>query len=147
MSIAQKIMCDEEIRPSVPSQLASMKLTYLTPSQRGDGDVFYGPKKTIAGSPYNIETWFVVKSFKERKFADIGPEIGNIVGMPEGYYTFADTLHINCSERKQQIPMLEYLDQRKQSNIFERAGCLLSPWTLRTGRFLQWRLMRSAVGM
>lgn len=131
LSTAQTIMCDEQIRASVPSQLAKMKLTYLSPAPSGDGDVFYGPKKTIAGSPYQTETWFVVKSFKEHNFSDVFPAISNIVGLPTGYYIFAELLQINCSERKQRIHKMEYLDQ--ENNLIYLALPPIQPMDVKDG--------------
>jgi TIR domain len=111
LSIAERIVCDDQIRIPISPQLADIRLSYLSLTADANGDVFYGPTKKIVDSTYPIEVLFVVKFHEDQKFANLFPG-QNVVGLPPSYRTFAQPLQINCVARKLQIPKLEYADQQ-----------------------------------
>ncbi len=110
LSTAERILCDDQLRTPLSQQVANTKLSYLTNTVNGDGDIFYGPTKRISESGYQIESLFVVKFREDHGFADLFPG-ATIVGLPLSYRTMAEPLQLNCMDRKVQAPKMEYFDQ------------------------------------
>ena len=53
-SMTQYLMCDEQLRTPLltPQQIADMKLSHLSSTPTGDGEIFYGPPKDTSNIPY-----------------------------------------------------------------------------------------------
>jgi hypothetical protein len=108
LSLAEHILCDDQLR--TPLSLANTKLSYLTSTTNGDGDVFYGSAKVSSDSFYQIELLFVVKYREDHAIADLFPG-QTVVGLPPSYRTSAEPLQLNCTDKKVQSTKLEYFDQ------------------------------------
>jgi hypothetical protein len=111
ISIAKRLLCDEKLRtPLVTSdQLASMHLTHLPTTPNGDGNIFYGPRKTISNSTYPIELLEVIKFRQDHSLAELFPG-QTIIGLTSSYRMLAQPLQLNCTDHKMQIPKFEYFD-------------------------------------
>jgi hypothetical protein len=110
-SIAQHLLCDEELRMPLllPQQIANMKLTHLSSTPTGDGEMFYGPTTDISNPPYQKEMLFVIKYHQDHMFKDFYP--GRTVrGLPISYRTVATLVQLDCTGRELIEPKSEYFD-------------------------------------
>jgi hypothetical protein len=111
VSMAKNIMCDEKPRtPLLSEKTADMKLSYLAPTPKGDGSFFYSPITTTSDSNYR-EAVLVGKFDHDHDFADLFPG-QTVLGLPRSYRTMAQTLRLNCSNRKVQAPITQYFDDK-----------------------------------
>jgi hypothetical protein len=110
--LAQRLLCDEKLRSLLLSraQFSNIHLSYLANSADGDGDVFYGPIKPTSNPAYPFEVLLVIKKTGDHDFAKEFPG-QNIRGRPSSFHTFAETLQMNCTERKIFVAALEYYDR------------------------------------
>jgi hypothetical protein len=111
LSVARIMMCDDKLRtPLLSEKTADMKLSYLAPTPRGDGSFFYSPITTTSDSNYR-ETLVVAKFDHDHDFADLFPG-QTIIGLPRSYRTMAQTVRLNCSDRKVRAPTTQYFDEK-----------------------------------
>jgi TIR domain len=101
LTLAQRLLCDEKLRSLLLSrgQFSNIHLSYLANSSDGDGDVFYGPVKSTSNLAYPFEVLLVIKKNGDHDFAAEFPG-QNIRGRPSSFHTFAETLQMNCTEKR-----------------------------------------------
>ena len=106
---AQSIMCDKQIwrTPLLKQQPSEMK--YLSSAPSNDGDIYYGPIKTVSNSDYQFELLSFLKYYQDHQFSEMLSG-NNIIGLQPTFRVLAQTLQINCQQRKMQAPRIEYYD-------------------------------------
>lgn len=112
ISLAQRILCDEQTRAQLIAarQAPDNDFSYLSSTADGDGDIFYGTPKAILNSPYEIELLVLVKLHYELSFAELFPG-QNVLGLPTtGFRVYMQPLQLNCSARKIQTSSIERFD-------------------------------------
>lgn len=109
LATGQYIMCNEGLRTQLLSKENLLKnMKYLVRTATGNGDIFYGPTKTILNSAYPIELTTVIKFDSDRPFTELFQ--GTVVGLPRSFRTRADRLQLSCVDRKVQDLKFEYYD-------------------------------------
>jgi hypothetical protein len=104
---AQHILCNEEMRSPLLSkeQLVNISLKYLTRTNTGDGDVFYGPTKST------YESIGLIKYDVDYPFSMIFSSDTTIMGLPasrvryRGYH-----VRFKCADRKIEALKTEHYD-------------------------------------
>lgn len=114
LSIGAHLICDEQLRTSLSQQMANTKLSYLTTTSSGDGEIFYGPTTKSSDLAYQIELLFIIKFHEDHGFAEVFPG-QTVIGLPPSYRTFAEPLQLNCTDRKVQTQKFEYFDRENNS--------------------------------
>ncbi|MGA3304059.1 MAG: toll/interleukin-1 receptor domain-containing protein [Methylovirgula sp.] len=112
ISLAQRILCDEQMRSQLIAarQASEKNFSYLSSTINGDGDIFYGLPKATLNSPYQIELPVLVKLHDEHSFAELFPG-QYVLGLPAtGYRAFVQYLQLNCAARKIQTSSIERFD-------------------------------------
>jgi hypothetical protein len=112
VALAQRIMCDEQIRTPLLSkqQLASTKFSYLSNAPKGDGEMFYGPAKVTADPEFTLDTLFIAKFFEDHNLTELLPQ-NNVLGLPtSGYRAIVAPEQLNCTDRKVKAAKEEYFD-------------------------------------
>jgi TIR domain len=112
VSTAQHLLCDAQLRKPLlaPSEIANMKLSHLSSTPNGDGEVFYGPMMDISNPIYQKEMLFVVKHHRDHMLRDLDPK-QNVRGLSGSYRTLANLLQFDCTSRKLRAPKIDYFDQ------------------------------------
>jgi hypothetical protein len=112
VSLAQHLLCDEQLRKPLlaPSEIANMKLSHLSSTPNGDGEVFYGPMMDISNPIYQKELLFVIKHHRDHMLRDLDSK-QNVRGLPGSYRTLADLLQFDCTSRNLRAAKIDYFDQ------------------------------------
>jgi hypothetical protein len=112
ISLAQHMLCDEQLRKPLlaPSEIANMKLSHLSSTPNGDGEVFHGSMMDISNPIYQKELLLVVKHHRDHMLGDLFPK-KNVRGLSGSYRTFADLLQFDCKSRKLTAEKIDYFDQ------------------------------------
>ena len=110
ISLAEKIVCSDQIRTALAQAVNKSKLTYLAVSSTGDGDLFYGPIKKLVDPVFQSEALIVLKFYSDHKLEELLPE-KTALGHSASYRTLAEPLQLDCKGRKVQAPKTEYYDQ------------------------------------
>lgn len=116
LSIGARLLCNEQQRASLSRELTTTKLSYLSPGFGGDAEIFNSPPKKDLADSY--EVLFVVKYYQDRQFAEFFPG-QDIVGLPRSYRIVAQSMQVNCLEKKLQSLQFGYFDR---NNILEHAA-------------------------
>jgi hypothetical protein len=109
LAIGQHMMCSEELRTPLLSRanlIGNMK--YLVRTAAGNGDIFYGPTKTLSNSAHRIELVTRILFDADRSFGELFQ--GPVVGLPRSYRARADLLHLDCTDRKIEDVKFEFYD-------------------------------------
>jgi hypothetical protein len=110
ISMAQRILCDATMRTALVAGRRSVHGTFLSSTAIGDGDIFYDQPKATTDATYQRELAVLVKLHEKHSFADIFPG-QHVLGLPMvGYQAYSEPLHLDCTDRKIQIPSIEYFD-------------------------------------
>jgi TIR domain-containing protein len=112
LALAERLLCDEKLRALLLSttRFNNIHLSYLGNSPYG-GNIFYGPvKKTTSNPTYPFEVLLVAKENDDHDLADAFPG-QSVRGRPSSYRIFAETVQINCADKKILVPALEYYDR------------------------------------
>ena len=134
LSIAHKIVCDETLRTPIlaKGQLANLKLSYLSVSPNGDGDIYYGPTKEISDSGYRYRLLTVLKYHQDHRFEELFPQNKDPFGLPASYRYFAQYLELNCTERKVQSVKIDNFDS-DGNLIYVNAPLVVQPFAVNEG--------------
>jgi hypothetical protein len=129
LASAQLVTCDKQLRTPLISKHQTKQqiseMTYLSPTANGDGDVVYGPIKTISDSGYGFELLTVLKNYQDHAFSEVLSG-NNIIGLQSSFRMFVQILQMNCQDRKVRAPRLEYYDA--ENNLLSLvAPTLLEP--------------------
>jgi hypothetical protein len=120
-------MCDDRLRTPTLSKehLVNMNFSRLSRTISGDGDVFYGAKKPISNSDYQIELVVIVKLDKDRGFTELFP--GNDdADLPPSYRTLVEPLQLNCTDKRVPEPKGDYFDA-ENNFVYLRAPIAVQP--------------------
>jgi hypothetical protein len=108
LATAQRVMCDEQLRTPLLRQISEMT-SYLSPAPTGDGDIFYGPMRTVSNSDYQLEVSTYLRYYQDLMPSEMFAG-KTVTGAELGFRTFAQILQMNCQERKIRSIRLEYYD-------------------------------------
>jgi hypothetical protein len=110
--IAEQGLCNGRLEVPVVSkdQLAKMSFKYLSTTTNGDGDLYYALTETKSDALYRNGAIFIAKSYGDHKFADLFPG-QNVLGLPSSYRTFAETVQLDCKQKRVLIEKDDYFDQ------------------------------------
>ena len=104
---SSSLFCSEHLK-SLMSMKPIVATTYLSPTATGEGELFYGqPERTAPAGGLN--TLLVTKFYQERLFASMFPG-QDVIGLPHGYRTTAQSIALSCEERKFLPQEIEYFD-------------------------------------
>jgi hypothetical protein len=112
---AATILCDEQLRTPLLSkkqiveQISEMKLSYLTTSPNGDGDIFRGPIRPVSNRDYQFEALIVFNHRHDHSMSELFSG-NNLIGLPVSFRAVAQTVRTFCKDRKAQSPQVEYYD-------------------------------------
>ena len=111
ISMAQRILCDEQMRAElVAGRRPPNDFSYLSSTATGDGDIFYGKPKAILNSPYQSELPTLVKFHQNHSFSDLFPG-QDVIGLPKSAYSaHMEPVELDCTDRKIRISQIEYFD-------------------------------------
>lgn len=114
LALAAPIMCSEEIRRPLllRDEITQNKLSHLAMAPAGDGEFFYGGKKQITGSNFDIEVLVLLRQFQDRKFQDDHPG-REIIGLFQGgYRTVAQAVQLSCRDKKMRVPIYQIFNSQ-----------------------------------
>ncbi|MGA8613645.1 MAG: toll/interleukin-1 receptor domain-containing protein [Xanthobacteraceae bacterium] len=127
LSLAQHLLCDEQLRrPLLTKQQLSnnAKMSYLTPTPDGAGDIFFGPPETDQDGKH-FETVTVIKFHENRGIAALFPG-QSVLGLPSSFRTEVDRVQGDCIKRKYQNNKTEYFDL--QNNLVSVTAPIELKW-------------------
>ena len=116
LSMGARVACDESLATSLAEQVKNSKLTYLSGTATGDGDIFYGPAKKLSESPYHYEVLTVVKLFQDHSLTELFP-VKPVLNSPQTYRSYAQVPKINCTDRKALLSKTDNFDS--QGNLVD----------------------------
>jgi hypothetical protein len=110
--MAKNTLCNEKLRtPLLSEEAADMKLlSWLASAPKGDGNFFHGSITSTSDSTYK-EVLLVGKFDNDHDFAELLPG-QTVVGLPRAFRAMAQTLRLNCSDRKVRAPTTQYFDEK-----------------------------------
>jgi hypothetical protein len=109
LSMAMRVACDEAVATSLGDQVKNTKLTYLSGTQTGDGDIFFGPTKKPSEPPYQYEALVVTKMFQDHSLTEIFA-VKPVLNDPATFRSFAQVGQFNCTEKKGQTFKIDEFD-------------------------------------
>ena len=109
ISTAKRLLC-ENLNTAVLAKetFANLKLSYLTRTPKGDGNIYYGPPEPIWDSPNQFELVTLLKFDVDHPFAEIFR--ANVLGLPPRYRSVGQRLQVNCTDRKLRSSKLDSFD-------------------------------------
>src|SRR5947209_5265636 len=96
INVAQHMLCNSQLR--MPLLLNNSNLKSLGRTAQGDGDVFYGPAKSISDATYELK--IMIKMDVDHPFTELYPSGTTIVGLPRSFRYRADLIQLTCTDRK-----------------------------------------------
>jgi TIR domain len=109
LSLAQYIMCNEQIRTPLAEQIKRAKLTYL--SGTNEADLYYDSPRKVSASAEQFEVLIVAKYFRVHSFSDFAN--GHpIIGVPGSVSVQAQTAKVSCADRTVLKPSLSVMTRK-----------------------------------
>src|SRR5438067_799336 len=78
-------------------QIPNGGMKSLSRTAKGDGEIFYGPAKSISDATYELKIMF--KSDVDHSLTELFPPGIAIVGLPPKFRYRADLLQLTCTDR------------------------------------------------
>jgi hypothetical protein len=127
LAIGKNIVCNEQLRSPVltKEQVSNLKLSYLSPTPNGDGDIFYGQPKKISDSGYEFELLTVLRFYVDHELSEVFPG-KNVPGLPPRYRSFAQSIQLSCAERRIRSPKLDNFDS-EGNIVYVNAPLVVEP--------------------
>jgi hypothetical protein len=120
ISLAEHMLCDKLLTPSLSQQVKNTTLTYLSGTPAGDGDLFYGPTKRLSETPNLLESPVAVRFFQDHALADLFQD-KPVLGGAKGYRSLAELPQFNCTDRTVYVPKIGYFDSENNLTYLNAA--------------------------
>jgi hypothetical protein len=136
---AARIACDDSIATSLAEQIKNTELTYLSGTEKGDGDLFYGPAKRLSQLPYQYEVLLVAKLFQDHSFAELFA-IKPLFLAAQSYRSSAQLQQLNCTDRKVKAVKIESFDSQGNLVFLNQEAADAKPLDVKEGTSLSFLL-------
>jgi hypothetical protein len=112
INVAQHMFCNEQMRTLLllNERIPNRDVKSLGRTARGDGDIFYGPAKSISNATYELKV--MIKNDVDHPFTELFTSNITIVGLPRSFRYRADLLQLTCTDRKIRDLKWEHYDSK-----------------------------------
>jgi hypothetical protein len=112
LAAAQSMLCDQNVKNSIVEKpLEGAKLSFLSSTANGDGDIYYEPTKFVTNGPYTAALGGYIKYHSDQNLAGVFQKQTKL-GFPTLFRTIVQPLQFDCSNRKVLSVLVENFDSK-----------------------------------